>query len=175
MNCKSLGIKNSLKSLLSLCLAASLISCQTITISPEGKPKLSSPPDYQQTQHFFLGGLIGEAVVPAGEICKDRSVAQLQSQTTFVNGIWPWLGTITGMVVGVFLVGGSVAGMMDGSTPSGADAAALVGTGVLVLFGTMLAATIYTPKTAKVWCGEKIVVPAAPPAAADSSETKEAS
>ena len=175
MNRKTLKIKSSLKALLSLCLAASLISCQTITISPEGKHKLSSPPDYQQTQHFFLGGLIGEAVVPAGEICKDRSVAQLQSQTTFINSIWPWLGTITGMVVGGVLVSGSVVGMMEASsTPSGADTAALAGMGMLVLLGTLLAATIYTPKTAKVWCGEKIVVPA-PPAAADSSETKEAS
>ena len=175
MDCKTPEIKSGLKALLNLCLMASLISCQTITVSPEGKPKLSSPPDYQQTQHFFLGGLIGEAVVPAGEICKERSVAQLQSQTTFLNGLWPWLGSLTGMVVGSVVFLGSVTGMMEvGSAPSGAEAAELLGAGFLVLVGTMLAAVIYTPKTAKVWCGEKIAVPV-PPAAADSSETKEAS
>lgn len=176
MNCKALGIKTAYKAILSFLLAISLISCQTVTISPEGKPKLFSPPDYQQTQHFFLGGLIGEAVVPAGEICKGSPVAQLQSQTTFINGLWPSLVVITGMVVAYVVLFGSVAEMMKAdSTPSGEDLGTLVLTGVLVSFGSVLASTIYTPKTAKVWCGEKIVVPAPPPTAADSSEAKEAS
>ena len=157
------SVKNNLKVLFSLCLSLSLISCQTITISPEGKPKLASNPDYEKTQHFFLGGLIGESVVPAGEICGERSVAQLQSQTTFLDGFWPVLvGLTVGVALGVFL--GWFETIANGSPKEIAETSSLLG------FSAAMASVIYTPKTAKVWCGEKVVVPAE-----NNSEEQEAS
>lgn len=161
MKDKIFGAKNNLKVLFSLLLSLSLVSCQTITISPEGKPKLASNPDYEKTQHFFLGGLIGESVVPAGEICGEKSVAQLQSQTTFWNGFWPYLSAVAATVVGTVGFLGLSSGIMEaGSPPSGGDTVAMIGGGLLITLGIILASTIYTPKTAKVWCGKKAVLPA---------------
>ena len=130
-------------------LTFSLISCQTITIRPDGAPgKLSSPPDYQKTRHFFLGGLIGEAVVPVGKICAGKKAVQLQSQTTFIDGLVPTLISVTG--------GGFVAFALFEDVFSGtANLTSLAVTTALMALAVSLAATIYTPKTAKVWCGEE--------------------
>ena len=168
MGFKMLGIKNNLKGFLSFCLSLSLISCQTITVSPEGKPKLASNPDYEKTQHFFLGGLIGESVVPAGEICGEKEVVQLQSQTTFWDGLWPFLVAATASAIGLFGLASEI--MELGSPPSDEDIAAMVGGGMLIVLGSILVSAIYTPKTAKVWCGEKAVVPAE-----NNNEAQEAS
>ena len=149
-----------LKTFLSLCLTCSLISCQTITVSPEGRTiRLAAPPDYQKTQHFFLGGLIGEAVVPAGEICGDRSVVQMQSQTTFLDGLWPVLAGSVVLVLGVFGALGFIQAAAEGDlSEEDALAGSLVGTALIGL-GYGLASLIYTPKTAKVWCGKKVNMP----------------
>ena len=62
-------------------------SCQTVTISPDGKKTiLSSNPTYEESQNFFLGGL-GESNINVEEICRERPVKQMQTQQTFVNGL----------------------------------------------------------------------------------------
>lgn len=63
-------------------------SCQTVTISPDGKKTtLSSTPTYERSHNFFLWGLVGESNINVEEICTERSVKQMQTQQTFVNGL----------------------------------------------------------------------------------------
>lgn len=67
--------------------AVLLSGCATVTATPDGQPKLSSTPNYEQTQDFFIGGLVPEKqVVNTQEVCPN-GVRQLQTQTTFVNGL----------------------------------------------------------------------------------------
>lgn len=77
-----------------LSLVLFCISCQTVTISPPGETvKYPTPPDYMESQSFFLWGLVGEARINVASICGDRNVKQMQSQATFLDGL---LRTITG-------------------------------------------------------------------------------
>ena len=82
----------------SVCLVAFfLISCQTVTISPEGQSfKYSIPPDYEQTQNFFFWGLVGESQIPVRSICKDKPVKQMQTQDTFINRL------LLGLTIGIY-------------------------------------------------------------------------
>ena len=131
-----------MKTLGILILASSLIACYTITIQPEraGAP-LSNKPDYEKSHHFFLAGLIGEAEVPVDKICKGRKVLQMQSQTTFLDGLWPFLITM-GSVAAAITAGYTL-------LPS------IAGVDLVEPFLFVIGSVIYTPKTAKVWCGEK--------------------
>ena len=79
------------------CLFILFTSCQTVTISPEGKKNIvSSNPTYERSQNFFLFGLIGENVINIEEICRERSVRQMQTQQTFVNGL------VSGVTLGIY-------------------------------------------------------------------------
>ena len=122
--------------------------------------KLASPPDYQETQHFFLGGLIGESVIPVGQICAGKGGArQLQSQTTFLNSLIPASIAALGAMIAL---GGELS-FYRAESDSGENLAlsgdiALPIRSPLILTGAalmILAPLIYTPKTAKVWCGGK--------------------
>ena len=136
-------LKSLLKALLVACLCFSFISCQTITIRPDGKAgKLTSPPDYQETRHFFFGGVWGEAVIPAGKICMGKKVRQLQSQTTFWNGLIPGLIRSGGAFWATYF---GIKAIIEDS-PASFVGALLTGSFVI------LASLIYVPKTAKVWC-----------------------
>ena len=74
-------------------LAFVLVSCQTVTISPQGKSvKYSSSPSYSRTQHFFLFGLVGQSFINVKSVCGDRVVKQMQTQQKFLDG---FLGKIT--------------------------------------------------------------------------------
>ena len=106
--------------------------------------------------------------MPAGEICGDRSVAQLQSQTTFFNGLWP---VLIGLTV-IFAIGWGFGLYED--IVKGTSEEAEMATALLVALSAG-AAVAYFPKTAKVWCGERVIAPVVAPEAANSSgETKEA-
>ncbi len=134
----------------------SLISCQTITVKPKGgDSQRADSPDYEKSQDFFLFGLIGEATVPAGEICGDKGVAQLQSQTTFLDGLWPVL-IAGGAVVAVGIVGlGLFANLLseEEEPDPGTLIPALGGMAIASILAA-LAGGIWTPKTAKVWCAK---------------------
>lgn len=63
-------------------------SCQTVTISPKGKKfVVSSTPDYERSQHFFLYGIIGQRIVNTAQICRGRAVRQMQTQQTFLDSL----------------------------------------------------------------------------------------
>lgn len=85
-----------------------LFSCQTVTIKPDGgKHRLSTSPNWSETQSFFFWGLVGEKHINTASICHGASVRQIQTQYSFLNGL---LTTIT--------------------------------------------LGIYSPRVAKVWCGQ---------------------
>jgi hypothetical protein len=69
-----------MKIFISLCVILLSVGCTTVTLSPNGESKISATPDYEKSQHFFIGGLFGNAVVEAGEICGSEGVRQLQTQ-----------------------------------------------------------------------------------------------
>ena len=74
-----------------------VVSCQTVTINPQGGTvKYSSLPDYKKSHHFFLFGLIGERNVNTAQICKGRRVKQMQTQQTFLNGL------LSGLTLGIY-------------------------------------------------------------------------
>lgn len=80
-------MKNITHLLLFLLLAIFSTACQTVTISPKGKTiRYSSTPQYQETQNFFLFGLIGESTVNLRSVCPGRAIKQMQTQKTFLNG-----------------------------------------------------------------------------------------
>ena len=66
--------------------AVALAGCSTITINPQTTVTVRDEPSYEQTRDFFLWGLVGEERVNVSEVCDGNSVAQMQSQATFVNG-----------------------------------------------------------------------------------------
>ena len=135
-------------------LSLSLIACQTITVRPDGGAgKLSTPPDYQASHHFFLGGLIGEAVIPVGKICPGKKAVQLQSQTTFLNGIVPFLISLAAFAVAINVAAELFAKAKAKGTASEDISDVFLAAGLIAL--PALLSTAYTPKTAKVWCGEE--------------------
>lgn len=68
-------------------MAVVLLGCATVTIRNQGERKISSPPTYKKTQHFFLWGLVGERSIDVSEVCGDQGTEQMQTQMTFVNGL----------------------------------------------------------------------------------------
>jgi hypothetical protein len=87
-------------------LMVALSACSTITIRDKGTGKMATEPSWEESQSFFIYGLVGKHHVDVKQICGAKPARQMQAQTTFVDGL---LGFIT------------------------------IG--------------IYTPRTAKVWCG----------------------
>ena len=82
-----------IKQLSAALLAAILVTgCASVTVRPEGGAKVASEPTYQKTKNYFFWGLKGEHTIDVQEVCAGKSVDQIQSQYTFVNGL---LGAIT--------------------------------------------------------------------------------
>lgn len=70
-----------------LAFAVLLSGCATVTATPDGQPKLVSEANYEESQAFFIGGLIpSKNVVDTQAVCPS-GVRQVQTQTTFVNGL----------------------------------------------------------------------------------------
>jgi hypothetical protein len=69
-----------------------LAGCASVTVRPNGGAKTSAKPDYQQSKNYFFWGLAGEHTIDVTTICEGKTVEQIQSQYTFVNGL---LGGIT--------------------------------------------------------------------------------
>jgi hypothetical protein len=76
------------KTLVALATVVILSSCSKITIQPESGVAVRDTPSYQDSRNFFFWGLAGEERVNVSEICKDKAVAQMQSQATFENGFF---------------------------------------------------------------------------------------
>ena len=71
---------------------ALLAACNTVTIRPGGGTALTSAPTHEQKNDFFFWGLAGTAHVDAKGMCGRRGVTQMQTQTSFVDGL---LGALT--------------------------------------------------------------------------------
>ena len=54
--------------------------CTTVTLSPDGAGKLATTPDFEESQHFFIFGLVGDRVLEIDEVCDDAGARQLQTQ-----------------------------------------------------------------------------------------------
>lgn len=78
-------MKNSIAALAAVAL---LSGCATVTITPDGAPQTAAKPTYEETQNFFIWGLVPEKnTVDVVEVCGDADVRQLQTQDTFGNGL----------------------------------------------------------------------------------------
>ena len=69
-----------------------LSACATVTVRPGGGEKLSGQAQYENSESFFLWGLVGEHTVNVTQVCSNRKVTQMQAQFTAIDVI---LGTIT--------------------------------------------------------------------------------
>ena len=123
----------------------SFAACQTVTLSPQGKSiKYEEPPTYQKSYPFYLHGLIGKAKVNAKKICGSKKAVQMQTQRTFMDSFWSWLigGAVTLTTVSILF----------NPFITGSLWASLITYWPLSVSTSMLSYSIYTPKTAKVWC-----------------------
>ncbi len=66
--------------------------CSTVTISPQGKPKVGREADYEDSKAFFLFGLVGKQQVDITKPCNGQEPQQIQTQSTFLDS---FLGIIT--------------------------------------------------------------------------------
>ncbi|MBY5990973.1 Bor family protein [Ferrimonas balearica] len=80
------------QSILAVIVLLGLSACSTVTIKPDPTVTVNQVPSYQDSRHFFLWGLAGEERVNVTEVCGERTVAQMQSQQTFLDGV---LGVVT--------------------------------------------------------------------------------
>ena len=67
--------------------ALTLSACANVTISKAGSDPASSPPNYEDSKSYFIGGLVGEHTVDVKKACNGGEAKQMQSRTTFVNGL----------------------------------------------------------------------------------------
>ena len=74
-----------------MAMAVLMAGCATVTLTQQGKRKLSSHPNYQKQQTFFLWGLVGEQYIDVRNVCGAAGVTQLQTQNTFVDGVLQFL------------------------------------------------------------------------------------
>ena len=171
MKISNTTIKRNLKAAGLLVCLSSLISCQTLTVYPEGRAAAKTArlkPDYQKSEPFFLWGLVGDSVVPAGEICKNgEKPVKLQSQTTFADALIP---AVLGLAIGAaafysYALFSDDWDLFDGGEDDNlaaivaeAGAEGVISGGLIAvalgLFGYKVGSGIYAPKTAKVWCGK---------------------
>jgi len=66
--------------------------CMTATVRPEGGAKVDTDASWQERQHFFVYGLVGESRIDVQEVCSGRDATQLQTRQQFVDGL---LGLVT--------------------------------------------------------------------------------
>lgn len=77
------------KVLLLLLLMPFVVGCATQRVDMTGRSKAElGPPDYKEWSHFFVFQLVPDKqTVNAAEICAPESVARVETEQTFVNGV----------------------------------------------------------------------------------------
>lgn len=85
--------------LISLVVACLLLlsGCAAVTITQQGEPEFKYRPHYEERKHFFLWGLIGEHTVNTREICRDRTVVQMQTKFEAMDVLY------TALTLGIYL------------------------------------------------------------------------
>jgi hypothetical protein len=78
--------------LMTILVILTLGGCAAITITESGQSDFSYRPNFEQSQHFFLWGLIGEHTVNTRAVCKDIPVSQMQTKFSAMDVLY---GTIT--------------------------------------------------------------------------------
>lgn len=68
------------------------VACSTTTIRPQGTQVTISEPSYKASEDFYFWGLMGEYHVHTNEVCKSKSVQQMQTQFTVPDAL---LGLVT--------------------------------------------------------------------------------
>jgi len=63
-----------------LSLIITLSGCAAITITESGQSNFQYRPDYEESKHFFLWGLIGSHHIDVTKICTDSPTIQMQSK-----------------------------------------------------------------------------------------------
>jgi hypothetical protein len=63
-----------------LSLIITLSGCAAVTITKTGESNLKYHPDYEESKHFFLWGLVGEHRINVTEICTKMPTIQMQTK-----------------------------------------------------------------------------------------------
>ncbi len=66
--------------------------CQTVTMVKDAKSNTAEDPSWQESQPFFLFGLVGERHIDVVKACNGQTPTMVAAQTTFLDG---FLGVIT--------------------------------------------------------------------------------
>src|SRR5262249_22788175 len=77
---------------LALVMGLAVAGCSTVTVRPQGGPRLETPPTHEERVSFFLGGLVGEGNIDVRAVCGGKNAEQLQTQDQFVDRL---LGGVT--------------------------------------------------------------------------------
>lgn len=96
---------------LALVAAVMLMGCAPVTVRPDGGPKVSSPPDYQESKNYFFWGLGGVHTIDVTAVCGDAGMEQFQSRFTLVDRL---LGFST---LGIYLPKTARVWCRDGDAP----------------------------------------------------------
>lgn len=67
--------------------ALTLSACANVTITKGGGDPVSASPNYEDSKSYFIGGLVGEHTVDVKKACDGGEAKQMQSRTTFLNGV----------------------------------------------------------------------------------------
>jgi hypothetical protein len=59
---------------------ALLAGCASVTVRPDGGPKLTTRPDYAQSKAYYFWGLGGVHTIDVAAICGERNATQFQSR-----------------------------------------------------------------------------------------------
>lgn len=74
-----------------------LSGCAAVTITESGNSDFTYRPDYEQSKHFFLWGLVGEHHIDVTKICEQKKVIQMQSKFSAINVLY------SGLTLGLYL------------------------------------------------------------------------
>lgn len=65
-----------------------VVGCSTVTFRDKGISRLTSDPQYQVSNSFYLWGLIGEHQVSISDACQGMEPRQVQILDTPINSLW---------------------------------------------------------------------------------------
>jgi uncharacterized protein YceK len=82
---------NTAKILMTILVILTLSGCAAITITASGQSDFRYRPNFEQSQHFYLWGLVGEHTVNTRAVCKDTPVSQMQTKFSAMDVLYATL------------------------------------------------------------------------------------
>ena len=75
-------------STLLLSIIITLSGCAAVTITESGESNFQYRPNYEESKHFFLWGLIGNHHIDVTQICAEKPTIQMQSKFSAMDVLY---------------------------------------------------------------------------------------